>query len=189
AFRGTDVATGHDVLEVFDPATERLCNSHQAVTPCFLEACDPQVPYRVLNSTVTFLTFECEQPGPVVDAGCPTGGTDLNGNGTADDLVLQTFNVAMAEEAGMCGPSGASAAATTLRARTQLAPGGVQAGLVTTLAAATAGVCTNTGKACAKNVNCPGGTCFVPPGGCILDLGTTCNPTAVKTSCPSGEFC
>ena len=85
--------------EIFDPATGLLCNSHQAVTPCFLEACDPRVPYRVLNNTVTFLTFEADQ------------GEDLNGDGDTDDLVLQTFNVAMAEATGMCSPSGASPAA------------------------------------------------------------------------------
>jgi len=176
AFRASEAASGHDVLEVFDPATGLLCNSHQAVTPCFLEACDPRVPYRVLNNTVTFLTFEADQ------------GEDLNGDGDTDDLVLQTFNVAMAEATGMCSPSGASPAAAPVQARTKVAPGGVQAGLVTTLAAATAGVCTNTGTACATNANCAGGTCFVPPGGCILDLGTTCNPT-MPNSCPTGQFC
>ena len=176
AFRASGVAGGQDVLEVFDPATGMLCNSHQAVTPCFLEACDPRVPYRVLNNTVTFLTFEADQ------------GEDLNGDGDTDDLVLQTFNVAMAEAAGACSPSGAGGAAATARARTQVASGGVQAGMVTTLAAATAGVCTSTGTACATSVNCTGGTCFVPPGGCILDLGTACDPT-MPDSCPTGEFC
>src|SRR5439155_24426516 len=121
AFRASEVASGHDVLEVFDPATGLLCNSHQVITPCRLEACDPRVPYRVLNNTVTFLTFEVDQ------------GEDLNGDGDTDDLVLQTFNVAMAEAAGMCGPSGAGAPTATARARTQVTPGGVQAGMVTTL--------------------------------------------------------
>ena len=175
AFRAREAAAGHDVLEVFDPATGLLCNSHQAITPCFLEACDPRVPYRVLNNTVTFLTFEADQ------------GEDLNGDEDTDDLVLQTFNVAMAEAAGMCSPSGAGAAMPTARARTQATPGGVQAGMVTTLAAATAGVCTTTGTACATSANCSGGTCFVPPGGCILDLGTACDPAMPK--CPTGQFC
>ena len=178
AFRATEVASGHDVLEVFDPATGLHCNTHQAVTPCFLEACDPRVPYRVLNNTVTFLTFEADQ------------GEDLNGDGDTDDLVLQTFNVAMAEAAGACGPSVIGASAATLQARTRVEAVGVQAGLVTTLAAATAGLCTSTGTACATNANClpAGGTCFVPPGGCILDLGTACSPT-VADSCPAGQFC
>src|SRR4029453_18876911 len=55
-------------------------------------------------------------------------------------------------------------------------------------AAATAGVCTNTAKACATSANCAGGTCFVPPGGCILDLGTACTPTS-PGACPTGQFC
>ena len=153
-----------------------LCNSHQAVTPCFLEACDPRVPYRVLNNTVTFLTFEDDQ------------GEDLNGDGDTDDLVLQTFNVAMAEAAGMCASGGASNLVATARTRTAAASAGVHAGLVTTLAGVVAGVCTTTGRACASSANCGGGTCFVPPGGCILDLGTTCDPTT-PASCPTGEFC
>jgi hypothetical protein len=174
AFRASEVASGHDVLETFDPATHMLCNSHQAITPCFLEACDPRVPYRVLNHTVTFLTFEADQ------------GEDLNGDDDTDDLVLQTFNVAMAEQTGMCSPGGPGPPMPSARARTLVTPRGVQAGLVTTLAAATAGVCTNTGAPCAKRENCPGGTCFVPPGGCILDLGTACDPTR---PCPTGQFC
>ena len=176
AFRAREVASGHDVLEVFDPASGMLCNSHQAVTPCFLEACDPRVPYRVLNNTVTFLTFEDDQ------------GEDLNGDGDTDDLVLQTFNVAMAEAAGMCASGGASNLVATARTRTAAASAGVHAGLVTTLAGVVAGVCTTTGRACASSANCGGGTCFVPPGGCILDLGTTCDPTT-PASCPTGEFC
>ena len=116
------------MLEVFDPASGMLCNSHQAVTPCFLEACDPRVPYRVLNNTVTFLTFEDDQ------------GEDLNGDGDTDDLVLQTFNVAMAEAAGMCASGGAGSLVATARMRTAAAPVGVHAGLVTTLAGAAAGV-------------------------------------------------
>src|SRR5207302_9219917 len=104
AFRASEVASGHDVLEVFDPATGMLCDSRQAITPCFLEACDPRVPYRVLNNTVTFLTFEADQ------------GKDLNGDGDTDDLVLQTFNVALAEVEGMCGPGQTSGPVATARA-------------------------------------------------------------------------
>jgi Tol biopolymer transport system component len=176
AFRANEIASGHDVLEVFDPATGMLCNSHQAITPCFLEACDPHVPYRVLNNTVTFLTFESEQ------------GEDLNGDGDTDDLVVQTFNVSMAEAEGLCDSSGTSQSTATARTRTQIVPGGVQAGLVTALAAEMAGICTTTGAACATGANCGGGTCFVPPGGCILDLGKTCDP-AMPNACPTGEFC
>jgi cysteine-rich repeat protein len=61
------------------------------------------------------------------------------------------------------------------------------------LAAVSAGVCTTTGNACALDRDCEdasgqSGTCFVPPGGCIRDLGTRCNPT-FEGSCPMGQFC
>src|SRR5437667_313246 len=55
--------------------------------------------------------------------------------------------------------------------------------------AAAVGVCTTTGKACVTSANCGGGTCFVPPGGCILDLlDMTCVPTN-PASCPGSAFC
>src|SRR5437667_8138992 len=123
-------------MVVVVPATASLCHPHQAITPCFLEACAPRVPYRVLNNAVTFLTFEADQ------------GEDLNGDGDTDDLVLQTFNVTMAEAAGMCSSGEPSNLVATARTRTAAAPAGVHAGLVTTLAAAAVGVCTTTGKAC-----------------------------------------
>jgi hypothetical protein len=50
-----------DVLQVYDPSTGRVLNTGLAVTPCMLEACDPRAPYRVLNDTVKFLTFESAQ--------------------------------------------------------------------------------------------------------------------------------
>src|SRR5438093_1248234 len=50
-----------DVLQVYDRETGQIINTHQAVTPCRLEACDPRVPYRVGRDTVTFLTFEGDQ--------------------------------------------------------------------------------------------------------------------------------
>ncbi len=36
-------------------------NTHQAASPCTIAACDPRVPYRVQQHTVTFLTTEREQ--------------------------------------------------------------------------------------------------------------------------------
>jgi hypothetical protein len=41
---------------------------------------------------VKFLTFECDQGGSE-KSGCPTKGADLNNDGSADDLVIQTYNV------------------------------------------------------------------------------------------------
>jgi hypothetical protein len=81
-----------DVMQAYDLTTQRLVNSGQAVTPCALEACDPRLPYRAFAVTVKFLTRECEQHGNVF-AGCSTGGSDLNEDGDARDLVIQILNV------------------------------------------------------------------------------------------------
>src|SRR5262249_21283678 len=112
-----------DVLRVFDPATGSLLDTQEAVTPCRLEACDPRVPYRVLDNTVTFLTFETDQGCPVGSDGCIEGAdgrghSDLNGNGRADDLVLQTFNVRMRPQSSTVARALSSAA---VPARTALA--------------------------------------------------------------------
>src|SRR5262249_47449232 len=81
-----------DVLEAYDLVNRRLAvptppQTLQEVIPCPLEACDPRTPYRVLGGTVKFLTLECQQGGTNY-SGCPTGGTDLNGDGDAADLVI-----------------------------------------------------------------------------------------------------
>jgi hypothetical protein len=167
--RDGDGDTADGVLQVYDPTCNAVHDTHRAVTPCRLEACDPRVPYRVFDDTVRFLGFECEQGGPIF-AQCPTGGTDLNGDGDAGDLVLQMFNVRQACANGQ--PT------------------------VQVLASASAGVCTNTGRACASDANCADPSCegacvarcFIPPGGCIVDHGTSCNPT-VPDSCGTGRFC
>jgi hypothetical protein len=46
---------------------------------------------------------------------------------------------------------------------------------VTSVAAVVSGVCTTTGKPCASDLSCNGGTCFVPPGGCVELSGRSCN--------------
>ena len=92
-------------------------------------------------------------------------GRDLNSDGDMQDLVVQVLNVR------------------------ELCSTGSVADACHVLAATAAGVCTTNGDACATDASCPdGGTCFVPPGGCTLDLGTACNPTE-SGSCPSGAFC
>src|SRR6185312_12423597 len=55
-----DGDTSDGVLQVYDLAARRLLNPGQAVSPCRLVACDPRVPYRVLNGTVKFLTLETD---------------------------------------------------------------------------------------------------------------------------------
>jgi Tol biopolymer transport system component len=74
------------------PPPSCLGNSAQAVTPCRLEACDPRIPYRVGVDSVKFLTFECAQGGGVTNLACPLGGTDINGDGDPDDLVIQIYD-------------------------------------------------------------------------------------------------
>src|SRR5262249_35061360 len=130
AFRTPETAAGvdlngdgdtlDDVLQVWDlgrpecrathPPADCLTNTRQAPIPCRLEACDPLVPYRVLEDTIRFLTLECGQ-GSTPLPGCPTGGTDLNGDGDGDDLVLQTFNVRQAAVGGEPGATLGAAAA------------------------------------------------------------------------------
>src|SRR5262249_18363151 len=38
-------------------------------------------------------TFECDERGGVFSFNCPSGGTDLNDDGDADDLVIRVFDV------------------------------------------------------------------------------------------------
>jgi len=76
-----DGDTLDDVLVVYDFETNVVYETGQAVTPCRIEACDPRQPYRVNGGEVRFLTFESDQ------------GSDLDGNGAIDGLVLQSFDV------------------------------------------------------------------------------------------------
>jgi hypothetical protein len=140
-----------DVLQVYDVDAGVLINSGQAVTPCPVEACDPRVPYRVLNDTVIFLTLEADQ------------GRDLNANGR-NELVLQVLNVRRACQTGS------------------------MEGACHAVGAVSAGICTDTAEACASDASCPAGTCFVPPGGCLADLGVECDPQA-DAPCGPGQFC
>jgi len=71
-----------------------LANSKQAAQTCDLEACDPRVPYQILGTRVKFITFECDQRGPwgiYCEGG--GGGTDINGNGSDGEVILQLFDV------------------------------------------------------------------------------------------------
>jgi Tol biopolymer transport system component len=95
---------------------------------------------------------------------------DLNADGDQTDLVLQVLNVRQATQTG--DPDGARHV----------------------LAATTAGVCTTTGAACASDADCGGGACFVPPGGCLRDFGTHCEPAISPYApdpvpCAPTQFC
>lgn len=149
-----------DMRECLDGAAPESClvSTKAAVRPCDRPGCDPRVPYQALGHSVRFLTFERDQ------------GEDLSGDGDDDpanpsnwlnDVVLQTFSVHQPIE-----PS------TRPKA----------------LGTAPAGVCLDNRNACVGDADCPGSTCFVPPGGCIEDIGTTCDPDR-RVFCPEGEFC
>lgn len=161
-----DSDVSDDVLRVFDLESRELIDTGQAVTPCRLEACDPRVPYRVGEDTVSFLTFEDEQ------------GVDLDNDGDQGDLVLQVFNAKSILEAQAAAFRGIAAEALDDQAAT---------GRV--LAAVSGGVCTTTGTACVSDANCDGGTCFLPPGGCLVETGGDCDPAAETHSCGTGNFC
>lgn len=164
------------VLEVYDLASNQQLNTGQAVTPCRLEACDPRIPYRVLKDTVKFLTFEGDQS------------EDLNANGSGTDLVLQSFNVRLAEEQGGATPIVARMSAPLRYARTRRTTGVVAPAAHTTLGSTSAGVCTTSGASCADDSTCGGGKCFVPPGDCVRATGAVCTPDVVS-SCALGQFC
>jgi cysteine-rich repeat protein len=146
-------------------ATGFLHDTGLAAVTCDFEACDPRFPYRAAGVTVTFLTIECQQGGSVT-AECPGGGSDLNGDGDAGDVVLQVLNVERIE------PPAQSAAATPVQV----------------VASVEGGLCTSTGAPCNFDAECGAGTCFVPPGECLLDLGTPCSPSAAE-ACPEGQVC
>lgn len=108
-----------------------------------------------VGATIRFLTREAEQ------------GQDLNGNRTKEDLVLQTFNVRVAERLLDVGGSAGHAAGQ------QLAP----SSSVATVAAISAGVCAGSGQPCAIQADCGADdVCFVPPGGCVHARDLSCNP-------------
>jgi Tol biopolymer transport system component len=86
-----------DVLQVYDAVSGTLVNTGQAVTPCFFDACQPQLPYRVSGSVVKFLTFEPDQGKTDEEAEDPCdpmaeGGLDLNNNDANTDIILQSFD-------------------------------------------------------------------------------------------------
>lgn len=137
-----DGDTADHVLHIYTPETRSVVNTRQAITPCRQQACDPAVPYRVLRHSVRFLTFEREQ------------GQDLDGDGDAEDLVLQTINVRQL---------------TTDRSRAALDAACDIIGKTAT------GVCADSGTACVEDLNCVGSKCIVPPGLCITDLETPCD--------------
>lgn len=163
-----------ECLAPSDRPANCLVSSGSSAVPCPSEACDPRLPYRALGSTVRFLTLEADEE------------RDLNGDDDQNDLVLQILNVAQARANGAgLTPVGA----TPLGIADASAPSlGADAPGLTAVGAAPLGICTTTGEACVDDEDCGAGRCFLPPGGCVLDLGTPCDPDADE-ACDTEAFC
>ncbi len=174
-----------DVLQVYDPATHLVHNSGQSVRPCDIAECDPRIPYRVFTSSVKFLSFECDQHGTVVDGGCPSGGTDLNGDGDADDLVIRLFDLA-------------SGNTTTIGVVTNGNPlAGGDPGTTNGTVYVATGACIEVGATCASTADCTAGasclsgTCTKAQGVCTIDAdcppGSTCQPVGIVPASPDTD--
>jgi hypothetical protein len=183
------------VLQVFDIGrpeclqtshpSDCVITSHQSVRPCQLDACDPLVPYRVLTDTVRFLTEECDQHGSVI-VGCPTGGTDMNEDATAGDLVVQSFNVrtGTTRTIGTVIPTDATTPeipGNPLQGGDTESPGAPSGGVVYV----SAGRCVETSAAtCVTNAECQAGS-YCDAGQCHREQGVC----VTEDDCPSGSAC
>lgn len=160
-----DSDTNDDVMQVWDLASNTLVvYPTQAVTPCRLETCDPRKPYRVYPTVVKFLTRECEQGGTEFD-GCAAGGTDLNNNGDAADLVVQKIAVAS-------DPGGASGAVRPI-ARVNVDVGGK----IDPLRGDP--IAPDEGKT----------QLILSDGRCIEDQQVPCDPTTSPDPCTGSSYC
>ena len=181
-----------DVMFVFDLAraaagachgsgssSDCLVDTGMAVRPCDRPGCDPRLPYRVLEHTVRFLTYECDQgAGKLTDESCPFGGTDLNDDGDADDVVLQEFNYAQSHVTGI-------APEKAIAALGEAPPG--------RLCARDGSSCYSTETDCLQNSTVG---CDFPRRGRCLELdpaesAIACDPSpmALSPSCARGEMC
>lgn len=166
------------VLQVYDVESGVLRNTSQAARACDFTACDPRNPYRVEGSKVIFTTRESEQ-----------GGTDLNGDGDDDDLVLQTYDfcadVTVAVGAVEPGSDG-DPTRTEDACSVVLLPG----------ARCAAGGCTSSVD-CASGEFCEADTCDVGNGVCNRHTSLSCATDAdcavciqrVPGSCASDVDC
>jgi cysteine-rich repeat protein len=161
-----DVDTDDDVLQVFDTVTRTLKNVGQAVTPCRLQACDPQQPYRVSGSKVKFLTLEAEQ-----------GGQDLSGEGSHTDLVLQVYDFCgdKVTTIGRIAPTdGQNPLDETEDSGVIIAPAG-RCDLATT--------CDPTNDQCGDGAYCQDDTCDPATGTCVIHTGLACGSDVACRRC------
>ncbi len=187
---------GESFLYVYDSASHALIDTGQTAVACDLEACDPTRPFQVGESTVKFLTIEAHEG---------SAGTDLNGDGDSNDLVLQLFNadrrsgVSPADRRADASPAGrpkdAVRLSSTLLDRTRVFGDLVEAGDLSTLSSTVAGVCSSSGQPCIDDAQCGSGSCFLPPGQCVRDTGVVCDPACEKplghpeACCGIDRFC
>jgi hypothetical protein len=151
-----------------------VTNSGDAVQTCQLDACDPLFPYRVSNATVRFLTVECTQRGTDT-SGCASGGSDLNGNGSAGDLVIRSFADGVTTTIGVVGGTSGS---------DPLQGGGNTTGGGLGTVSVSSGLCAEV-VACAVSTDCgPTGTCSA--GACQCTTDADC---AAEAGFCSGGIC
>ncbi len=168
-----DADTADDIFQLFDYETRTLINTKQTVLPCDLEACDPTLPYRVLDNTARFLTSE------------PIDGQDLNGDGDSDDVVLRVFNIAMALDnpdlSTVVVTNGTRVFTGTMTFGNMVVPG-----LLTPLSSVPARRHNDVSGLAPALTNLDGAVAYVRAGRCVEVFEATCSPTS---PCRSGEFC
>jgi cysteine-rich repeat protein len=166
-----------DVMQAWDLELGVLMNSGQAMRPCLLLACDPRLPYRVSGLMVKFLTYECDQGGAETN-GCPTGGTDLNGDGDAGDLVVQTLKVRSGEVRTLAAVDETASQTVDPLEGDPLDPEG-------TVIIVSNGRCVETiGGACAESTDCETGA-FCEESTCKRDQGVC----VTSDDCPGDAIC
>jgi hypothetical protein len=151
-----------------------VTNSADAVQTCQLDACDPRFPYRLTGRSVRFLTVECTQRGANT-GGCATGGSDLNGNGSAGDLVIRSFTDGFTTTIGAVDDTTGD----------PLQGGGTTGGGGTV--SVSTGLCVEmlAGTSCMTDDDCVAAAGFCSAGVCARGQGT-CSTTA---DCPAGTTC
>jgi hypothetical protein len=177
AHRNGDGDDTDEILSVYDASTRLVHESGQAVTPCNLPECDPREPYRVLGRTVKFLTFEPDQ-----------GDTDLNGDGDAFDLVIQTFNL----------DTGRTTTIGTVRQGSNPLAGGDTITGDRSVVYVSSGRCVEAvGGFCVSDSECPATTicqdfaCALETGVCASQAdcapGSTCTPGGIVPASPDSD--
>ena len=170
-------ATDH-VLSVYDASTGLVRESGQAITPCTIAECDPRLPFRIVGRTVKFLTLESEQ-----------GNTDLDGDGDAIDVVIQTFDV----------DSGATRTVGTVTDGSNPLGRGDTLDTDTATVYSSSGLCLEpTTQFCSGDVDCPAAaphcesnSCARETGVCTSQLdcapGSSCSPRGIVPASPDTD--